>query len=170
MLLRKINSYLSLTTAALFLIHASFMCLLLSGVIPYRAWYHMWSALLLLLLAGHAALSMFIFFMNTEELKTVKTYWKSNIATVVQRTLAILMLFMAFIHIGNGAKLWVYQIVYIAVASGHIGLSVPRALLRTGAVKSETAYKRLQLVSIAFGIAITVWAAVSYGIYALLRS
>lgn len=170
MILRKINSYLSLATAASFIFHASLMCLLLSGAIPYRPWYPMVGGLLLILLVGHAALSMFIFFMNMEENKAIKNYWKSNIATVVQRTLAILMLFMAFIHMQTGAKLWVFQIVYIAVASGHIGLSVPRALLSSGVVKSETAYKRLQLISVVFGIAITVWAVVSYGIYALSRN
>lgn len=166
---RKINCYLAMATTAVFFIHAGLMCLLLGGVIPYRTNYSVAAFLLLILAAVHAALSIFIFIRVKEE-KTGKAYWTQNKSTAVQRVMSILLLLMTVVHVKNGAGLWGYQVVYIAIASGHIGLSFPRALLSAGAVKSETAYKRLQIISVFLGIAITVWAAVSYGTFALSRS
>ncbi|MEG1945950.1 MAG: hypothetical protein RR139_02530 [Lachnospiraceae bacterium] len=163
---KKINSYLSMATVTFFIIHASLMCLLLSGVIPYRPQYSIAAFLLLILAVAHAALSIFIFFRVKEE-KTGTEYWAQNKSTTVQRVMSILLLFMTVLHVKNGAELWVYQVVYIAIASVHIGVSLPRTLLTAGAVKSETAYKRFQLMSVVLGIAITVWSAISYGIFAL---
>lgn len=170
MILRKINSCLTLAASALFVLHAGIMSLLLSGQIPYRQWYPLAGWALLITVIAHAALSMFIFFLNMEDNKKSTLYVKFNKATVMQRIFAIVMLFMAAVHIQNGAGLWGYQVIYIAVASAHISLSFPRALLTVGAVGSEGTYKKLQAVSAVLGGAITVWAAVSYGMYAMIGS
>lgn len=166
-MLRKINSRLSLAAAILFLFHAGLMSLLLSGVIPYMPWYKITGRGLLVAFIAHAALSMFIFFTNLQDNHKGTLYVKHNRSTMLQRILAIVMLFMAFIHIQNGAALWGYQVLYIAVASTHISLSLPRALLTAGAVGSEQTYNKLHILSIILGIIITAGAAVSYGIYAM---
>lgn len=168
MTLRKINSYLSLATTALFVIHLSIMCLLLSMVIPYMQWYKASSFLLLIVTVAHAVLSTILLFMKTKENDQRHMFWNNNTTTLMLRILGFLMLVMTFLHVKDGANMFMYQVAYIAVASGHLVLSFPRALLTIGKVKSEEVYKKIQIISMVLGIVFVVWAGVSYGIYSVI--
>lgn len=166
MILRKINSYISLVATTFFVIHAGLMCLLLSGGIPYRPWYKPAGFILLAMFGVHAILSLIIYFRDKNKNEQGKVYWKGNKTTIIQRVLAVLMLLMTVMHVKNGIDILIYQVIFIAITSAHIGISFPRALLTVGAIESEKAYKRFQIISAIFCAGMAVWSAISYGVYA----
>ncbi|MCQ2770876.1 MAG: hypothetical protein MJ236_03655 [Clostridia bacterium] len=168
MVLKKINAALGMVSTLLFIEHLVSGSILvitdsLEKNVPIPA------IVLAVLLGIHAILSICMITINTDA--TAIKYPSSNAETIVQRVSGFLLLIIMFGHIMTAINLGASKGVSIAFAillsltaicgGAHFGVSVPRALMTLGAVKSEKAFKRVHVVSTALEIVLDVVAVVA---------
>lgn len=171
--IKRINSFLSLITSVALLAHIAMACKTLA-----TGWFHpvisnVIPGIVACLVLFHAVLSIciLIFVHDGSDLK----YAKNNVATILQRLSAVLIIALlyfhlnAYAHVVSGISLTTIQTVlhiitellFFAVVITHIATSVPKSFITLGFVSSESKIKLIERISYILGAVIMVAAGVS---------
>ena len=156
MILRKVNAWLSLLTAILFLDHAIFLSVWMlsrcsinksTDALPY---------VLMALMALHALISIVLAILGHRGAAKVKykSYPKMNIPTMVQRISGLLILLMMGLHLAGAANYYhpkmlhaILHPLFFALSLAHISVSVGRAMISLG-IGSAKAVRAVDTVMI----------------------
>ena len=156
MLLRKINSVLSLITGLLLLDHVIFFSvwMIMRGSIAKSA--PVLPRVLVVLTVVHAILSVVILIRNRKskdaEKSDCKDYPKLNASTYIQRISGVLMLVLLGLHIAGSINHFQPQMlhaimhpIFFAIALVHTGFSTSKALVTLG-VGNATVVKAVDVI------------------------
>lgn len=180
-MIKKINACLALITAAVFPVHCITMIGLLTGILPFQSWFLIVAWALLYCMAAHAAISVIIFFFANEGTDVLR-YWKKNIGTIVQRASAIAVIALIHLHVmstffsKDGCKLSerpemipaaLLQLLFMFLAMVHISLSVPKALITLGFLKSALSQKIAWILMLVLCGLLFASALIGTGVYCL---
>lgn len=142
MLLRKINSVISLLITALLLCHAIILSvwMLSKGAVHISGNAAPWILTVLVALHAFISLDLAIAAHEGAEKRKVRSYGKLNRATVFQRISGILMLVFVPLHVANFSGFLhlpkivfaIVPIVFFTIVLVHIAVSTSKALITLG--------------------------------------
>ena len=142
MLLRKINSVLSLLCTVLLLDHAIFLgaWMITKGGIEKSAGFLPWFLVGAMVMHAFISINLAISAHSEEKKESVKSYNKENIITLVQRISGIALLALTALHVAGATGVMtppqvIHAIVpplFYAVALAHTAVSTSKALITLG--------------------------------------
>lgn len=168
MFIKKINSFLSLITSVVLLAHIATACRTLATGWVHPVISNVIPGITACLVFFHAVLSIciLIFVHDGSDFK----YAKNNVATILQRISAILIIALLYFHLNayayvvSGISLTITQtilhiiteLLFFAVVITHVSISTPKSFITLGLLSSESKVKLIERMSYILGAVIMV--------------